>query len=901
MQTRQYSWILTVLFVLIGISAALTGSVAAQSADLVVATDETGDYSSIQNAIDNASDSDNIKIQSGTYKESLNIDKNIKIFTDNSVNISNKSDITDSTAIRISNDAEPKIVGVHITGWQFGIDNEFSDNDLQISNVTITDVERGLLNYGSSGDWRVANTTIKTNDVGIDMYDSAGNPTIVNTQIEALSGDSGAGIIASETSGNPLIRSVKTTNISPGIRFFRSSANWTIKSSNLNKGSINANEATGEWRIEDTIIENPGLENREDGINAGKASGGAVIQNTTVINAKKGINLAGANGNWTIKSVALRNMSDDAVEIDDGFSGKATVRDTSVKTAENGINAQKSDGELVVNNFTAKDTDGDGIDASKATGNGTVHDSEFSTMGDKSIDVIDSEGSWQIHESILTGGSEGTLDAGDAKRTVNASHNYWGAADGPSGDFSGSGGTVIGDIVVTPYYTDSSLTTLSSKKDKEGANGFVDVDTIDLAGSGTAANPYVITNASELQAMEDDLDTHYKLGNDIDASTTAQWNGELGFAPVGDNSVGFTGEFDGNQHNISGLTINRSSSDNIGLFGRVGESAVIESVNVESTTINGNNSVGALVGSLDAEGSIVRDVSSNGSITGRYSVAGIAGAVAGSSIIKGAFSSGSVTGSDEVGGVVGENVGGIVTKSYSKAKVTATGEEITFENSARAGGLVGGNFNDAVINQSYTVGAVEGGKAGGITGENYDNSRIANVFAAGKIDGQSETGGITGENFENCPFQSQQKCDDFESSTVTDSYWDTESTGQSTSAGNAVGLSTSEMTGMSAQSTMTAFDFNNVWDTRSDDYPTLSQQSDDKSEQESEMSGIPDEVDKSAANAIIESTDDATTFEELTTLDVLDAYSSALENGEVSGNKVETLNILDIYTHLLSS
>ena len=42
-----------------------------------------------------------------------------------------------------------------------------------------------------------------------------------------------------------------------------------------------------------------------------------------------------------------------------------------------------------------------------------------------------------------------------------------------------------------------------------------------------------ITDVTELQAMEDDLDGDYVLGNNIDASATSTWNGGLGFAPIG--------------------------------------------------------------------------------------------------------------------------------------------------------------------------------------------------------------------------------------------------------------------------------------------------------------------------------------------------------------------------------
>ena len=51
-------------------------------------------------------------------------------------------------------------------------------------------------------------------------------------------------------------------------------------------------------------------------------------------------------------------------------------------------------------------------------------------------------------------------------------------------------------------------------------------------GSGTEIDPYVITTVEQLQEMNDDLDAHYVLGNDIDAGATATWNDGAGFAPI---------------------------------------------------------------------------------------------------------------------------------------------------------------------------------------------------------------------------------------------------------------------------------------------------------------------------------------------------------------------------------
>ena len=357
---------------------------------------------------------------------------------------------------------------------------------------------------------------------------------------------------------------------------------------------------------------------------------------------------------------------------------------------------------------------------------------------------------------------------------------------------------------------------------------FVDLDASDLEGSGTADNPYVITNASELQAMENDLNANYILGNDIDASATAQWNNGAGFDPVGDGSGDFTGNFDGQQFSISQLTINRGSSgEEVGLFGEV-DSALIESVHLDSVTISGNRSVGALAGYLE-EDVTIQYSSMNGSVSGSLNTGGLVGASEDSSVTY-SSADGTITGSNDIGGLVGQSVSGIVTQSSSNATVEATGEEQGGD-FARAGGLVGGNYDNSVINKSYTTGDVTGGKAGGITGENYNGSSVNNTYAAGNVDGRTEslTGGVTGDNIGSCPFQNQQQCEDFEGSTVANSYWDTETTGQDSSDGNATGLSTSKMTGSAAETNMVGFAFGTIWQTQPNDYPVLVSSSGDNS------------------------------------------------------------------------
>jgi hypothetical protein len=59
--------------------------------------------------------------------------------------------------------------------------------------------------------------------------------------------------------------------------------------------------------------------------------------------------------------------------------------------------------------------------------------------------------------------------------------------------------------------------------------------------------------------------------------------------------------------------------------------------------------------------------------------------------------------------------------------------------------------------------------------------------------------------------------------TVSNSYWDTEATGQSSSAvlPDSNGLTTSQMQGSSAEGNMDEFDFTSTWSTVEGDYPEL--------------------------------------------------------------------------------
>lgn len=377
----RFTTVVLVLIFFIGSLGAIAGDTAAQSDVIVVATDESGDYTSIQQAVDRADSGDKIRVQAGTYNQSVSVYKDVIISAPNGATITNSSQVSAESAFKIYADAT--VSGFTLTDWKWGINGGGSSSDWTVSDFTIRRSYQGISGYDSSGDWIVEDTTIQNASVdGITVQLASGNPTIRNTSLRTV----GDGIDGEGFTGTVVLSSISIRNIS------------------------------------------------DDGIDAENVEGELILENTTIHNA------AGGNGLHAPRS-----------------SGEATIRDTYIETVQNGIFARQSGITVQSSNLTVVDATQIGIEAVATTGDWTVQNSVFRDMGVKSIDLSDSEGNWEIHDSILTTGSAGTVDAMGAGRTANASFNYWGAPDGPSGQFNGSGGEAGGNIVVTPYYSNQSV------------------------------------------------------------------------------------------------------------------------------------------------------------------------------------------------------------------------------------------------------------------------------------------------------------------------------------------------------------------------------------------------------------------------------------------------------------
>ncbi|MCD4819546.1 MAG: hypothetical protein K8S23_12730 [Candidatus Cloacimonetes bacterium] len=153
-------------------------------------------------------------------------------------------------------------------------------------------------------------------------------------------------------------------------------------------------------------------------------------------------------------------------------------------------------------------------------------------------------------------------------------------------------------------------------------------DGVQPTGSGTESAPYQVATLDNLlwiSTNDISWDKHFIQIDDIDASDTQNWNEGEGFSPIGiSQSNDFSGSYNGNDHTIDWLYINRYSNYYQGLFGFT-HSATIENLGITNVIVCGDRYVGGLVG-YNFVNSNINNCYSTGSISvGSYEAGGLVG------------------------------------------------------------------------------------------------------------------------------------------------------------------------------------------------------------------------------------------------------------------------------------
>lgn len=190
-----------------------------------------------------------------------------------------------------------------------------------------------------------------------------------------------------------------------------------------------------------------------------------------------------------------------------------------------------------------------------------------------------------------------------------------------------------------------------------------------LEGMGTSEIPYEIADAEDLiYAMEQiQLDENYrsasyKLTGDIDLS-------EIEWEAIGTEEEPFTGTFDGQNHQISHLTLKVNAMYQ-GFFG-VTEEASIRNLSVQGSVTGGDFS-GGLVGYAKA-GTVIESCQSKIDVWAYAPGGGNAGGIAAinEGTIRHCVQSGNIKGQDAAGGIAGRNTG-VIEHCYSIGTLTSS-------------------------------------------------------------------------------------------------------------------------------------------------------------------------------------------------------------------------------------
>ncbi len=238
----------------------------------------------------------------------------------------------------------------------------------------------------------------------------------------------------------------------------------------------------------------------------------------------------------------------------------------------------------------------------------------------------------------------------------------------------------------------------------------------------------------------------------------------------------------------------------MGLFS-ICKSCEVKRIGLPDVDVNGGlRSTGALI--AKNRGGQISHSYATGSVTNSGAdLGGLAGNNTGS--IRHSNATGNIDGGYNVGGLVGNNTGSI-GRSYSTGDITTEGYNV--------GGLVGNN--SGTVTQSYTTGNVdaESYDVGGLVGNN--SGTVTQSYAIGSVedtDSQNHhIGGLAGEN----------SAADVAAS-VTVSYWNTETSAQSESAGGE-GKTTAQLQGVIDATGIYANWSAAVWDFgTASEYPTL--------------------------------------------------------------------------------
>jgi len=419
---------------------------------LVVDADgAAGNYTAIEPAVENASDTARVVVRPGVYRETVDVAKNVTVVAPDGATLRTPATGPGGFDIDAGSGAAPTIRGFTVRNASTAVDAVNTDGAWSVADLRAVDAREVVDATRSTGDWSVENAELRRDSrfrspitAGVTARDATGDWRVRDSLFVSV----GRGVGAADSTGDWLVENVTVRDAAFGVDAGEADGAWTVAGSRLDRtdgpvaavdsgddwlvrdtrvtdsGRLDASGSAGDWRLRNVTLDGTG------GIDATETTGAWRVVNTTVADGPgPALSARDATDAWAVRRSTLAGH---AVGLDATGAGEAwTVRNTSVRGHDGaGVVADRTTGDWRLRQVVVRENGATApvVSAADAAGDWSVR---RSTLADGRTGVVatGTSGDWEMHLSTVFRVETG-VDATDASPTGDARRNYWGVGGG---------------------------------------------------------------------------------------------------------------------------------------------------------------------------------------------------------------------------------------------------------------------------------------------------------------------------------------------------------------------------------------------------------------------------------------------------------------------------------------
>jgi hypothetical protein len=396
----------------VGNSLIVDGSSTNQSEGptIIVAKDGTGDYESIQPALDAAPNGATILIDDGMYDEDLYINKSVSL-------IGNDTTITGDyvQTIEIETDnSSIEIVGINIDppdSYDDGIEIKGDGLEVKITHSEIRTGSNAIEAALTNGKFKLLNSTISAGDKGVTSDDSANSSWIISNVRFEQSTDA-----IEERFGENNIWRVNNVQINgaenSGLNVNADDSIWKVTNASIsNPGSdaIDTSGTSNSYNYSNVDIQNSGNE----AIEIGDDDSELHFQDILVRNSgQEGFQVTTADSSFKLKNIKVISSMNEGIQAG-RYQNTWTLENMTIRdTRDQGIRAYGEDSNWSLENVTVASTGDEGLELRGDDSNVSISNTRINDTAEEPLETpLDSDSSFELRQSIITNGGEVGIDS----------------------------------------------------------------------------------------------------------------------------------------------------------------------------------------------------------------------------------------------------------------------------------------------------------------------------------------------------------------------------------------------------------------------------------------------------------------------------------------------------------